>query len=81
MYKFSMAEKPQQFFGLVIIKIPKTNIMIPLWTSYYMPQNLQNTISRTALKHYNEFRSIITEALRWVQMTKDTGMKLKVDTT
>ena len=46
-----------------------------------MPQNPQNTISQTALKHYNEFRSVTTEALRWVQMTKYTGIKLKVETT
>ena len=38
-YKLSMVENPLQKFGLVIIKPPKTNISIPLWTSYYMPQN------------------------------------------
>ena len=45
-----------------------------------MPQNPQNTISQTALKNYNQFRSVRTEALRWVQITTDTGIKLKVET-
>ena len=67
-------------FVLVIIKIQKTSISIPLWTSYLMPQNQQNTISQTALKNYNEFRNVRTEALRRVQMTTDTGIKFKVET-
>ena len=67
-------------FGLVIIKKSKTNIIIPLYTSYYMPQNRQNTINQTALKHYNEFRSFRTYALSWVKMTTYTGMKTKVET-
>ena len=45
-----------------------------------MPQNPQNTISQTTLKHYNEFRYVRSEALRWVQMTIDTGIKFKVET-
>ena len=45
-----------------------------------MPHNPQNTISQTALKHYNEFINVIIEALRWVQMTIDTGIKFKVET-
>ena len=45
-----------------------------------MPQNPQNTISQTSLKHYNEFRNVIIEDLRWVQMTTNTGIKLKVET-
>ena len=68
-------------FGLVIIKIPKTNMIIPLWSSYYMPQNPQNTISQTALRHYNELRSVRTGALVWVNMNTDIWIKLKVETT
>ena len=45
-----------------------------------MPQNPQNTISQTALKHYNEFRNVRTEALIWVKMATDTGIKFKVET-
>ena len=44
-----------------------------------MPQNPQNTISQTSLKHYNEFRNVRTEALRWVQMNTDIGIKFKVE--
>ena len=43
-----------------------------------MPQNQQNIISKTKLKHYNQFRSVITEALRWLQITTYTGKKIKV---
>ena len=76
-YKFSIAAKLLQKVDLEVIKIPKTNIIIPLWPSYYISQNPQNTISQTALKYYNEFRNVRTEALRWVQMTTDTGIKFK----
>ena len=65
---------------ILIMTIPKTSIIIPLWLSYYMPQNPQNKISQTALKNYNESRNFRTEALRWVQMTTDTGIKFKVET-
>ena len=57
------------------------DIIIPLWPSYYMTQTPQNTISQTEIKHYNEFRSFITEALRWLQITTDRVNKLKVETT
>ena len=46
-----------------------------------MPQNPQNMISQTSLKHYNQFRSVGTKSLRWIQITTDTGMKLKAQTT
>ena len=45
-----------------------------------MPQNPHNKISQDSLKHYNEFRNIRTEALRWVEMTIDTGIKFKIET-
>ena len=45
-----------------------------------MPKKPQNTISKTALKHYNQFRSVITEALIWLQITTYTVSKLKVET-
>ena len=46
-----------------------------------MPQNPQNTISQTALRHYNELRSVRTGALIWINMNTDIGIKLKVVTT
>ena len=45
-----------------------------------MPQNPQNTIIKTSLKHYNQFRSIKTGYLRWLKITTDKGKKLKVET-
>ena len=74
-------KSPEKGFGLVIIKIPKTYIIILLWPSYYMPHNSQKTISQTSIKHYNQFRSLKTESLIWVKFTTDIGMKLKVETT
>ena len=71
---------PAKVFGLVTIKIPKTNIIIPLWTSYYTPQNPQNIISPNILKHYNQLIVVGTEALIWLQITTSTVMKLKVET-
>ena len=55
-------------------------MIIKLWPSYYIPQNPQNTFNKTVFKNYNEFINCRTEALRQVQMTTDTGMKLKVET-
>ena len=46
-----------------------------------MPQDLKNTIIQTALKHYNQFRSVGNEALRSLQPATDTRNKLKVETT
>ena len=46
-----------------------------------MLQNPQNKISKTALKYYNQFRSVINEATRWLQISTDTEKKLKVETT
>ena len=45
-----------------------------------MPQNTQKKTSQTALKNYNEFRNVRTKALIRSQMTTDTGIKLKVET-
>ena len=72
------SKSPEKCFGLVIIKIPKKNIIIPLWPSYYMPQNPQIAISQTALKRYSGFRNVRTESLIWVQINTDTGIKFKV---
>ena len=41
----------------------------------------KKSIIQNAIKHYNEFRSVRNKALRWLQMTTNTGIKVKVDTT
>ena len=48
---FNDRKVPAKVFGIVIVKIPEKNIIIPLWPSYYIPKNPQNTISKNALKH------------------------------
>ena len=45
-----------------------------------MPQNPQNTISQTELKHYKQFIIFRTEALRLSIITTDTGREIKVET-
>ena len=45
-----------------------------------MPQNIQNEIIQTVITHYNQFRSFRDEALIWLQITTDTGEKIKVET-
>ena len=63
-------------FGFVVVKMSKTNIIIPLWPSYYKPQNPKNTISQNSLKHYNQYISVRTEAIRWLQIATYKGNKL-----
>ena len=46
-----------------------------------MPENWQNTISQTAIKHCNNFRSVRTKDLTWLQINTDTGSKIKVENT
>ena len=46
-----------------------------------MPKKPQNTISKPALKHYNQFRSVITEAIIWLKINTYKGKKLKFETT
>ena len=46
-----------------------------------MPQTRKTRISQTTLKSYNQFRMVRTGTLKWLQMTTDTGMKLKSETT
>ena len=45
------SKAPAKCFGLIIVNIPTTNIIIPLWSSYYIPQKPQYIICQTLLKH------------------------------
>ena len=45
-----------------------------------MPKHPQKTIIEKLLKHYNKFRSVTTEALRWLKITTDTEKKINVET-
>ena len=44
-----------------------------------MTQNPQNNISQTSLRYYNQFISVRTEHVIWLQTTKDIGKKLKAE--
>ena len=45
-----------------------------------MPQNPQNRIIQTELKHYDQFRSVSADTIRWLQINTDTGKKPKLKT-
>ena len=45
-----------------------------------MLHNPKNTIIQTALTHSIKFRSVGTEALRWLKITTDTGNKPRIET-
>ena len=78
--KFNMqmlngSKYPEKYIGLVIIK---KNITIPLFPTYYMPQNPQHTISQISIEYYNQFRVWRTEVLKYLQLKTDLGKKLEV---
>ena len=64
--------------GIVIIKIPKTDVILPLYPAYFAPEFPQNTISPNAIKHYNKYRSVWSEALEWIRMVSHVGQKIHV---
>ena len=64
--------------GIVLIQIPKTDVIIPLYPCYYAPTFPQNTISPNTIKHYNHYRKVTSEALEWIRMTTAVGQKIFV---
>ena len=50
-------------------------MIVPLYPSYYAPDFPQNTISPTAIKFYNKFRSVKSEALDWIRLVDEVGTK------
>lgn len=63
-----------------MIQIPNSDIVIPLWPCYHMPSNPQVTLSQNATKHYNKFRSVLTEHLIYIKFVNHAGIKAKVHT-
>ena len=45
-----------------------------------MTNNPQNTVSTTAIKKYNEFRSVRQEALEWIRFTDSNGKSVRIRT-
>ena len=66
--------------GIVIIQIGDDPETIPLYPSYLMRDNPHNTISTTAIKKYNDFRSVRVEALEWFKVTNKEGKSARVPT-
>ena len=65
-------------YGTAIARIPNTSFVIPLWPVFYMPDNPQNTLSPTAIKCYNAFRSVRVESLGWIKFTNAKGETVSV---
>jgi len=63
-------------YGLKLIHGPSTKIIIPLWPTYYMPQNPQCTFSPTALKHYQCYPTVITTHLLALDITMINGAQI-----
>ena len=56
------------------------DVIIPLYLTYLMTQNPQNTLSTTAIKKYNEFRSVRIEALEYLKLTDNRGKSTRIHT-
>ena len=67
-----------QGIGIHLAKIG--DLIIPLYPTYLMTQNPQNTLSTTAIKKYNEFRSVRIEALEYLKLTENRGKSTRIHT-
>ena len=68
-------------WGLAFMAVPNSSFpIIPLWPCYYMPKNPQNTLSQQALKRYNHFKAVNTEALEWLSFTDKHNNHVKIRT-
>ena len=63
---------PCKWFWFCHGKHSKNKKYIYLWKLYYMLQNQKNKIIQTALKYYNQLRSVRSETLIWLQITTGT---------
>ena len=52
-----------EYTGIVIVLGKIGDIITPLYPSYLMKNDPQNTILTTAIVKYNDFRSVCTDAL------------------
>jgi hypothetical protein len=63
-------------YGLKLIQCPTTKIIIPLWPCYYMPDNPTCTFSPTALKHYLQYPTVVTNHLESLLIVTSNGTRL-----
>ena len=66
----------------VVIMIAKLldDHFFPLYPSYLMPNNPQNTISSKATKRYNSYRSVRIDTLEWFKVTYCDGNSTRLGT-
>ncbi len=50
-------------YGLKLIQCPNTKQILPLWPTYFIPDNTSCTFSPTALKYYNNYPTVTTHHL------------------
>ena len=51
---------------MYLVRIGK--LIVPLYSTYFMIHNPQNTLSTTAIKKYNEFKSVRIEVLKYLNL-------------
>lgn len=66
--------------GVVIIKFPIHNYILPLYPVYYIPTNPQNTLSPSAIKLYNEYSNINVSTLTSITFTTHKGHTFTIPT-
>jgi hypothetical protein len=64
-------------YGLKLIQHLPSKYVIPLWPTYFMPNNTQCTFSPTALKHYLKYPSITTYHLQSLHITTPCNQLLE----
>jgi len=74
-YQLNGSTVPALGCGLKLIQCPTIKNIIPLWPTYYMPDNPQCTLSLTVLCHYLHF-NVLTKHLHSLQITTTSGYTL-----
>lgn len=64
-------------YGLKLIQHLPSKYIIPLWPTYFMPNNNQCTFSPTALKHYLKYPSVTTYHLQSLHITTPCNQLLE----
>ncbi len=65
-------------FGLKLVQDPSSNIILPLWPTYYVPTNHHCTLSPTALRHYLKLPSVVTNHLQNLTITTNFNQTISI---
>ena len=71
---------PVEGMGIVVVRLKASQMVIPLYPAYHMPNNPQHTLGLPAVKYYNEMRSVRMETLVWIRLVDQTGNKVIQET-